>query len=191
MVKGTPGEIGSTQPAIPFTISIMIERPLDGDLVYSLKISGQPRTLAKRRYAMELSLWERVMTSSTGRAGVAGYRLFEAANFRAPQPTTLPEAIALNPYSQVFLLSLGRSGLCLVTSRIGYNVGGPVEVRQPDKDSSEILLYDLDSNASDDSLMARHLERMRVAGADPDLPLAQPTADMLFRDMVGRAPEMP
>lgn len=174
--------------------------PLHGDWVYGVKVhgGGGKRTLTKRWYAMEFGQRERVRTQrDENHAGIGIIELFEAPashKLEGRPAISLEEAMAYNPHAQRFLFSTAASGLAVVSSRIGYDESGAVEVLPPHpyvnpKLDTQVDLYDYTRDTSDADLSRQHIARLVELGGNPDTELAQSVIDATFRYIVSCSPE--
>lgn len=172
-------------------------RELDGQLLPALKIheSDKRRILAKIFGAEELGYVSRARTSA--HRTYPGIKIIDLVDV-LPLPTedtplTQQSADRELPH-QRFLLSMSKNGLIVVTSRMGYDEFGEVNVpasagkvrRQFD---SPVVMYDFEKTVSDRYLAQRHLGRLSICAVSRDVDLPQELADAAFRHIVERAPK--
>ena len=180
--------------------------PIHGDWVYGMKIdqSTGRRELAKRWYAMEMCINDRVKVSEDEQyPGIGIVELFDA---RGPNYSTLSlaEAIEVSQHPRNsrykpmrFLISAANdSSLAVVTSRMGYDAPGNVHIPRPSRYSEyagterPIYMRDYPRAVDDELLTQRHIERMARRDIDPSVAIGQTAIDDTFRYMISGIKEI-
>ncbi|HSX29370.1 MAG TPA: hypothetical protein VLE73_02305 [Candidatus Saccharimonadales bacterium] len=149
--------------------------PVHGAIFPGLAIAsdGYRRTLmARTRHGAVVDARARV-GSYIDYPGIKVYQLYEAE---------AADAEAAGLYGQRILLSMAGNGLAVVTSRLGYRVGGQVTIPRDNLvESAQYDMHDYSANVGNISLTAVHNGRLMKAGGDPFQELQQHDADAAFR----------